>query len=85
MDKLHLAQHLEVVCKMVYKRNPSISMAAATEQRQHPKIGDQETARTPEDAGVKLVGTGAMTCREMKVKVGLLENTLVRIRKFSFV
>lgn len=36
-------------------------MAAATKQPQHPKTGNQETLRTPEDVGVKEVGTGAMT------------------------
>lgn len=36
-------------------------MAAATKQRQHPKLGNQETVRTPGEAGVKEVGTGATT------------------------
>lgn len=36
-------------------------MAVATKQQQHPKMGNQETERTPEKAGVKEVGTGAMT------------------------
>lgn len=61
VDNLHLAQHLEVVSKMAYRRNPSISMAAAMKKRQHPKIGNQETVRTPEEAGVKEAGTGATT------------------------
>lgn len=34
-------------------------MAAATKQRQHPRIRNQEIVRTPEDAGVKEVGTEA--------------------------
>lgn len=34
-------------------------MAAATKQRQHPKIDNQETAGTPEEAGVKEMDTGA--------------------------
>lgn len=36
-------------------------MAAATKQHQHPKIGNRETERTPEEAGVKEVGTEAAT------------------------
>lgn len=37
-------------------------MAAATKQQQHPKMGNQETEKTPEEAEVKEVGTGATTC-----------------------
>lgn len=59
MDKLRLAQHLEVVCKLVYEMKPSISMTAPTEQHQHPKIGNQETAKTPEEAGLNSVDAGA--------------------------
>lgn len=36
-------------------------MAAATKQRQHPKMGNQETERTPVEGGVKEMGTGATT------------------------
>lgn len=61
VDNLHLPQHLEVVSKMAYRRNPSISMAAHVKQRQHPKIGNKETVRTPEEAGVEEAGTGATT------------------------
>lgn len=62
MDNLHLAQHLEAVFKMSYYRDLFISMAAATKQQQHPKMGNQETEKTPEEAGVEEVGTGATTC-----------------------
>lgn len=36
-------------------------MAADTKRRQHPKTGNQETVRTPEEAVVMEVGTGTTT------------------------
>lgn len=36
-------------------------MADATKQCQHPQIGNQKTVLTPEEVGVKEVGTGAIT------------------------
>lgn len=63
-------------------------MAAATDQGQHPKIGDEETGRMPEEVGVKEMEQGpAEKLFEKKVCVFSVtkENVRPPLKTFHFV